>query len=137
MPHMALMKALELRRNESERGRLGFEPRWESHRPAVLIMIFMFEGPRASNPPAWPNVQDAFTDPERPSDSSCSSALIRKTGKMRLVKACAPAGAAARHAGSLLRDSEVTPECGCERMWLLRCAGVLESGVIKALSAEY
>lgn len=39
--------------------------------------------------------------------------------------------------GSLLRDSKVTSECGCERMWLLRRAGVLESGVIEAMSAEY
>lgn len=111
MPHMALMKALQLRRNESEQGRLGFEPQWESehvnlyfsHRPAVLIMIFVFEGRRALNSPA-------FTDTEHSSNSNCSSALIRNTLYTRLAKACAHDGAAAVHAGSLLRDSEVTSE---------------------------
>lgn len=45
-------------------------------------------------------------------------------------------GGAPEEMESLLWESEVTPEGGCERMWL-RWGGVVESGVITAMSAKY
>ncbi len=45
-------------------------------------------------------------------------------------------GGAPEETESPLRESEVTTEGGCERMWL-RCGGVAESRVITAMSAKY
>lgn len=87
-----------------------------SRHPAVLIMISMFEGRRASNSPV-----------DRRYGTYGGSALIRDTGDARLAKACA----------RWVEPVKSPQIVGCERMWLLRCAGVLESGVIKAMSAEY